>query len=185
MKKTMMLLFGLFLSGAALACNMDRQDCSGLMIPELQRYADELSNNKAWQTGADPKDVAKVKRYGERLNNCADYKCSNQVLFYYTNEMRGLASKYRQSTAPKQKAVAREDSWKGQCVYVPNANITKYYDPRGNDASGVVKGGVYMTTRSSDSGDYIDVVTIPDEGSSWVGWVKKVDLEIQDLRNCN
>lgn len=193
MKKIIVVFCGLLLGNAAMACNMDRDNCADTMLPELKRYADELSANPKWQKNADPTDVAKVKRYKERLDMCSTNKCVNETLFYYTNEMRGLASKYRQATASVKPApAAQQDIWENQCVYVPKANVARYWDPRGSEEFGVLRQyAVYLVSQTDKI--YVnlkqtpnDVQAYPNEGKgSWIGWVKKSDLEMQDLRNCN
>lgn len=45
MKKLIAVLGGLLLGNVALACNMDRDNCADVMLPELKRYSDELAAN--------------------------------------------------------------------------------------------------------------------------------------------
>jgi len=194
MKKLIAVLGGLLLGNFALACNMDRDNCADVMLPELKRYSDELAANPNWKKNADPADAASIKRYQSRLDMCSTNKCVNETLFYFTNQMRGLAGKYRQAAAPTKVVPAQiQDKWSDQCVVINKANAPLYSDSNGQQQTGKFNLYVAYSVTKTTGGQLVGLTTVPDYdkpdpmagAGKFAGWARKSDLEMQDLRNCN
>lgn len=185
MKKLIAVLGGLLLGNAALACNMDRDNCADIMLPELKRYSDELAANPNWKKNAVPADVASIKRYQDRLDMCTTNKCVNETLFYFTNQMRGLAGKYRQVAAPTKVVPAQiQDKWTDQCVAGKKPNVFAYSDEGGAAKTNVkvYEAAGYKVTKAN-GGQLVGLVD--SENNQFIGWAKKSELQMLDLRNCN
>lgn len=184
MKKVVFVVCGLLLGNAAMACNMDVQDCTDFLSPDIVKYNNELKKNQAFQKdGAAVKDWQnRTQSFKQKVDSCSTNKCVNQKFLDYHRYVIGLVKTYRplaeQKTAAKP-AVKSNDPWMDQCVIGKKAETQVYLDEHRLSMFG---GRRIVNTVIQATGE---MVAFMDKETGSRVWAKKEDLEMQDLRNCN
>lgn len=75
-----------------------------------------------------------------------------------------------------------QDKWAGQCVAAAKPGVNAYVDQSGASKAGAVSEYIgYTVTQTADKLVGLKVA----ESGKFVGWAKKSELQMQDLRNCN
>lgn len=188
MKKQYVLFAGLFLATAAQACNMNVENCSGVFIPEINQYDSELGKNPEWQRNPDQEVVAKLERYRANGKACGTNKCINDWLFAYVNLIRTTTYKYRELAKNKAQVAATvrapSDKWTDQCVAGKKPNVFAYADESGGVKTAVIVSEYTGYKVAKANGGQLVALSNSETGQL-IGWAKKSELQMQDLRNCN
>lgn len=87
-----------------------------------------------------------------------------------------------QKLAPK---TTVDDKYADQCVAVTKADVPKYSDGTGTKQTGTVTQYRTYSVTQVNGGKLIGLTSLSDDDRKFVGWVKKTDVIMQDLRNCN
>lgn len=193
MKKLFAFVFGLFAMTSVYACNFDVQNCVDLLTPDIVKYNGELKNNAAFMNDSNAVNAwqARTDAFKQKVDMCATNKCVNQKFLDYHNYVVGLVNKYRPLV--KQQAstqvvsmtpAASTDKWADQCVVGKNPKVFAY---TGED--GAVKTAIHISeytgykVTQANGGKLVALTN--SENGQFTGWVKKSELQMQDLRNCN
>lgn len=185
MKKIFAVLIGLMLSSAAFACNSNTENCSFNTLEASKRYVEKLMKIPGFVGSKDHNDLVDRAKYTDgKIASCSNWKCVNQTAMGYLNfvsvmERDYVATPAKATAAPV--AVAVQDKWADQCVYVEKANVAKFNDGAGAQQAGVLKQYSTYTVAQVNGGKLVGLGT----DGKFVGWAKKTELQMQDLRNCN
>ena len=203
MKKLFVLIFGLFMMASSHACNMDVQNCIDFFTPDIVKYNGELKNNAVFMGDAAAVTAwqERTQAFKQKVDLCSTQKCVNQKFLDYHNYVVGLVNKYRplaQKQQPSAKVVsttsaASNDKWFGQCVVTTKNVVIAYVDQSATTKVVGFDPDKAYTVSQANGGNYVGLVTVsdytkPDPDASagkFAGWVKKSDLEMLALRNCN
>lgn len=185
MKKLVAVLASLLLGNVALACNMDVENCVDYLTPTIMKYNGELKNTPAFMNDENARNAwqQRTDAFKQKVDMCSTQKCVNQKFLDYHNYVVNLAKKYIYEVPKQAKAQpAVNDKWADQCVVAARPNVVAYSDMSTSSKVGnVSEYNAYKVSRTS--GQYVGLVNA--ENGKFVGWAKKAELQMQDLRNCN
>lgn len=192
MKHLLAALCGLISVTAAQACDWDRQDCSDEILGQAKPKLEWLKQNPDFMQKHWNEVQRKANNTDINSKTCNSRRACNQVY----GDFAGLITLYYMEYKNKPTVVAPapvQDKWAGQCVIVAKTGATAYVDQSAtNKAAGLNENLAYTVTQTN-GGKYVGLATVPDYSKpnpdagagKFVGWVKKSDLQMQDLRNCN
>lgn len=185
MKNIFAVLIGLMLSSSAFACMWTTENCSFEVLNEASGHVQDLKQNQRFMESGKFDELANKAKYADgKMKSCSNWLCVNNAAVAYLSYVKQLKRDYpsmpvKTTAAPV--AVAVQDKWAEQCVYVEKANVAKFNDGAGTQQAGVLKQySTYMVTQVNGG----KLVGLGTDGKL-VGWAKKTDLLMQDLRNCN
>lgn len=204
MKKIFISAFIFFVSMSAFACDWDRQDCSNKILGEFKQRINPLLQDpefvQRYQKRLKELDF-KAQYTDNRVRNCNNYRCMNQAYNEFAIEAYLLQVDYKKyKTSGKQTSPVSQvnqtstikDKWADQCVIGKNMKVLVYKDVDGTQAIGELGNDAYSVSHTN-GGKLVGLKTVPDYTQSnpdanagkFIGWVKKANLDMQDLRNCN
>lgn len=120
----------------------------------------------------------------------ADQGALSLALFNGLGKLRPSAEPVKPSTPAPSTSAA--DEWANQCVIGKAAVVRTYSDANGVEQIGTLPDKAFSVGKTN-GGQLVGLVTVPDydkpdpsaAAGKFVGWVKKSELQQQDLRNCN
>lgn len=186
MKKIFAVLIGLMLSSAAFACNSNTENCSFSPLNTAKGFVEDLMKIPGFVGSKEHNDLMDRAKYTDgKISSCSNWKCVNQTatgyMAFVSVMKQNYIAKQTKTTAAAPVAVAVQDKWAEQCVYVEKANVAKFNDGTGAQQAGVFKQYSTYTVAQVNGGKLVGLGT----DGKLVGWAKKTDLLMQDLRNCN
>lgn len=184
MKKLFALLIGLVTFSAAQACNWNGENCSFSIYNEASRQVGNLKQNPKFMQEKYDELMTKAQYIDRKSASCSNWKCVNDTAFEYSTYVSKLSLAYMNTSKPVAVAAPApiQDKWSGQCVVAAKPGVNAYLDQTGNSKLGDVSEYIgYTVTQSADKFVALKVA----ETGKFVGWSKKSDLQMQDLRNCN
>lgn len=181
MNKLFAAVLSLSLSATAFACNWDRQNCTESILKDVPQQLAALKQNQEFMQKYGQEVQFKAQYTDQQARTCNSNRACNTV---YNNFAGWVYLHYMNYVKKPQQQAAKSvpDDWASQCVIGKGAGAIY------SDATGVVK-----TAKVSDYGPYNvtqtnggALVGLTDaESNKFVGWAKKAELQMQDLRNCN
>ncbi len=197
MKKLFAALCGLLSVTAAQACNWNAENCTFEMLNNIQRQIANLKQNPKFMQEKFAELQAKAQYIDRKTASCSNWKCSNDTMSEFNTYVAQLTLNYgianKPAVAPAPAPAPVQDKWSGQCVIAAKSGVVAYVDQSAsNKAAGLNENQAYSVTQAN-GGKYVGLATVPDYSKpnpdagagKFVGWVKKSDLQMQDLRNCN
>jgi hypothetical protein len=202
MKKVFAVLIGSFISSVAMAaCNWNAENCVFDELEHTNKIIAEMLQNPAYVAEKHNSVVEKAQYTDRKVKSCGGWKCYNDAISQYNVFVGGIHNFYGRrngvfpqaaAAAPAQKPV--NDKWADQCVIGKQKvkTIMVYRDAEGTQTVGELGGSAY-TVSNVNGGKLVGVKTVPDYSKpnpdagagKFVGWVKKSELDMQELRNCN
>lgn len=197
MKYLLAALCGLLSITAAQACNWNAENCTFEMLNNIQRQINNLKQNPKFMQEKFAELQAKAQYIDRKTASCSSWKCSNDTMSEFNTYVAqltlnyGIASKPAVVAAPAPAPV--QDKWSGQCVIVAKSGATVYVDQSATNKAAALNENLAYTVTQANGGKYVGLATVPDYSKPnpdagagrFVGWVKKSDLQMQDLRNCS
>lgn len=186
MKKLLALVAGLLLLPMAEACNMDVQNCIDFFTPDIMKYNNELKGNAVFKNDAAAWNAwqNKTQEFKQRVELCSTNKCTNQAFLTYHNYVINLVKKYRPLAEAQAAPAKAADKWADQCVVGAKPNVYAYADENGVTKTSV-KVSEYTGYKVTKARGGPLVALVDTSSGQAVGWAKKAELQLQDLRNCN
>lgn len=185
MKRLIAIIAGSMFFTAAHACNWDRQDCSDQILGEAVPKLNWLRQQPGFNEKHGKEIENKARQTDINAKTCNSRRGCNQVyndfaglinIYYYQYQREQKAT--QQAEAPK----ALADKWAGQCVVAAKSGVVAYVDQSGASKTGPISEYIgYTVTQTADKFVGLKVA----ESGKFVGWAKKSELQMQDLRNCN
>lgn len=184
MKKLLAALCGLLFVTAAQACNWNAENCTFEMLNNIQRQIGNLKQNPKFMQEKFAELQAKAQYIDRKTASCSNWKCSNDTMSEFNTYVAQLTLNYgianKPAVAPAPAPV--QDKWAGQCVLAAKPGVNAYVDQSGTSKAGAVSEYIgYTVTQTADKLVGLKVA----ESGKFVGWAKKSELQMQDLRNCN
>ena len=185
----MSMLVGMFMSLSAYACNWDRQNCGDVILKDVPQQLTDLYRNPQFMQKYGNEVQYKVQNIDNRIKNCGTQRACNQAYGdfagwvyiqhqnYVKNPQRNNQQQVQLAQAPK-----TADKWTDQCVIGKANVINTYSDESGSTRIGVLPDTAFNVTKTN-GGQLVGLTNA--ENKKFVGWVKKSDLQMQELRNCN
>ena len=192
MKKIFISAFIFFMSMNAFACNINTQNCAELWNPSIQRYSAMLKANPVFMNEGLESYKKEYQRYSQRWDNCTTIRCQNHATNDWHDYLLKIMMEYDSKLKHQTKTTAIKDKWADQCVIGKNMKVLVYKDVDGTQAIGELGNDAYSVSHTN-GGKLVGLKTVPDYTQSnpdanagkFIGWVKKANLDMQDLRNCN
>lgn len=184
MKHLLAALCGLLSITAAQACNWTGENCSFSIYEEANRQVGNLKQNPKFMQEKFAELQAKAQYIDRKAASCSNWKCANDTAFEYSSYVSKLSLAYMNTNKPAAVAAPAlvQDKWSGQCVVAAKPGVSAYVDQSGASKAGAVSEYIgYTVTQSADK--YVGLKVA--ESGKFVGWAKKSELQMQDLRNCN
>jgi len=195
MKHLLAALCGLLSISAAQACNWTGENCSFSIYEEASRQVGNLKQNPKFMQEKFNELMEKAKYIDRKAASCSNWKCVNDTAFEYSSYVSKLTLAYMNTSKPAAVAAPApvQDKWSGQCVIAKRAGISAFVDQSATAKINTFNANATWTVTTANGGDYVGISTVPDYdkpdpnagAGKFVGWVKKSDLQMQDLRNCN
>lgn len=185
MKKIFVIVFGLTIFSAAQACNLNTQNCGELWNGSIQRYSMTLKANPIFMRDGLEAYKQEYQRYAQRYDNCTTFLCQNRA----TNAWHDYLLKtmmdydYRLKSQGQASAKAVNDKWADQCVVAAKPNVAAYSDMSASSKVSSVSEYTGYKVSQTNGSQYVALTNSQD--GKFVGWAKKSELQMQDLRNCN
>lgn len=184
MKKLLVVLCGLLSVTAAQACNWSAENCSLRIYEEASRQVGNLKQNPKFMQEKFAELQAKAQYIDRKAASCSNWKCVNDTAFEYSSYVSKLTLNYMNTSKPAAVAAPApvQDKWSGQCVVAAKPGVNAYVDQSGASKAGAVSEYIgYTVTQTADK--YVGLKVA--ESGKVIGWAKKSELQMQDLRNCN
>lgn len=195
MKKIFVVLSGMLCVTAAQACNWNAENCTFEMLNNIQRQINNLKQNPKFMQEKFAELQAKAQYIDRKKASCSSWKCSNDTMSEFNTYVAQLTLSYMNTSKPAAAAAPApvQDKWSGQCVIVAKSGATVYVDQSATNKAAGLNENLAYTVSQTNGGKYVGLATVPDYSKpnpdagagKFVGWVKKSDLQMQDLRNCN
>ena len=129
---------------------------------------------------------------------CTTNQCFSNALISRSISLLGELKQYKnkQTAAVPAAAVSAvnksADKWIDQCV-IAKGNAVIYTEQNGTVKKGIMPQTTAFSVSVANGNDLVGIKTVPDwnadnpeaNANKFVGYVKKSELEMQDLRNCN
>lgn len=194
MKKISVLLLGLSAIPVAQACNWNAENCTYYMQEEVQRQIGALKQNPKFMQEKFGELQQMAQRIDRKTASCSSWRCTNDAWSEFNNYVSQLTLNYviNKPKASPVAPAAPTDKWANQCVVGKTVKAPIYRDAEGIQAIGNLDYSAYAVSQTN-GGKLVGLKSVPDYGQpnpeanagKFIGWVKKADLQMQDLRNCN
>ena len=186
MKRIFIMVVGFLLSSSAFACNWDRQICSELILKDVPQQLNALNQIPEFVQKYGNEVQFKARYTDQMARSCNSYRACNQ---YYSNFAGWVYIHYvhyikkpQQGNMQVANSNQVRDKWTDQCV-IWKANVIKTYaDDAATKQIGTLQDTAFFVTKTNGS-NYVGLTNA--ENKKFVGWVKKTDLQMQELCNCN
>ena len=183
MKKMLFAVLGLTLSAAAFACNWDRQNCTNEILKDTPAQLEALKQNQEFMRTQGQNIQTKIAVTESRAKSSNSMRAYNSTYndfagWVYLNYQNYVKKPQQQAAKPV------EDKWADQCVVGKNNNVFAYSDDTGVVRTSTKISGVAPYRVSRVNGGKLVGLTDAEDGK-FIGYAKKAELEMQDLRNCN
>lgn len=183
MKEIFAFAIGLTFFSWAQACDWDRQDCSNEILGRAKPKLDWLRQNPDFMQKHWAEIQNKSANTDANVKYCKTMRCINQTYNDFAGRIEWYYMEYTKKPAqqPAQKTPA--DKWAEQCVVAAKPNVAAYSDMAATTKNGSVSEYTGYKVSQTNGSQYVGLTNSQD--GKFVGWVKKSDLQMQDLRNCN
>lgn len=193
MKHLLAALCGLLSVTVAQACNWTGENCSFSIYEEAARQIGNLKQNPKFMQEKNAELQAKAQYIDRKAASCSNWKCVNDTAFEFSSYVSKLTLAYMNTSKPVAAPAPIQDKWSGQCVMVAKTGATAYMDQSATTKVAGFNDNLAYTVSQANGGSYVGLTTVPDYSKpnpdagagKFAGWVKKSDLQMQDLRNCN
>lgn len=187
MKTIVAIVIGLmsFSMAQAQVCNQNAQDCSELWVGSIQRYEATLRANPIFMRDGVPGYTQEFQKYTQSWKNCSTWLCRNRTTQGWHDKVMWMMMDYeaKQKQQSKVTSAVPADKWADQCVVAAKPNVVTYSDMSAANKVGGVSENVGYKVSQTNGGKYVGLTNSQD--GKFVGWAKKSELQMQDLRNCN
>lgn len=188
-------LVGMFISLSTYACNWDRQNCADNILKDVPQQLGELYKNPQFMQKFGNEVQFKAQYTDKRIQSCATNRACNQAYadfagWIYLNHLHYVKKPQQQTQMVQSSKI--NDQWTDQCVVGKNMKVLIYNDPSGAKVIGELGETAYQVSQVN-GGKLVGLKTVPDYNlpdpnvgaGRFIGWVKKANLDMLDLRNCN